>query len=67
MLIKMLLQIKETMHLLKMDWMNFQKNLKQSLSTKALTKNLLNNFIILNGSKCLYLGIFQNYLLFIPA
>ena len=39
----------------------------EALSTKRLTKCLANKFGILNGSKYFYLGIFQNYLVFIPA
>ena len=37
--------------------MNYQKKLKE-ISTKGLTKNLINKFRILNGAK---------YLVFIPA
>ena len=35
--------------------------------TKGLTKDLINKFSILNGANIFSLGIFQNYLLFIPA
>ena len=42
--------------------MNYQKNL---LSTKGLTKDLINKFSILNGAKKFSSGIFQNYLVFI--
>ena len=34
---------------------------------KRLTKGLINTFSILNGAKYFSLGIFQNYLVFIPA
>ena len=34
---------------------------------QGLTKDLINNFSILNGTKYLSLGIFQNYLVFIPT
>ena len=54
--IKMLLQIK----------LNYQKKIKEIL-TKRLTKNLINKFSILNWAKAFSSGIFQNYLLFIPA
>ena len=39
----------------------------KSISTKALTKDLINKFSIPNGGKYFSLGIFQNYLVFIPA
>ena len=34
---------------------------------KALTKDLINKFSILNGAKYFSSEIFQNYLVFIPA
>ena len=34
---------------------------------QGLTKDLINNFSILNGTKYFSLGIFQNYLVFIPT
>ena len=37
------------------------------MSTKGLTKNLRNKFIILNRAKYFSSGMFQNYLVFIPA
>ena len=37
------------------------------MSTKELTTYLINEFSILNGAKYFSLGIFQNYLVFIPA
>ena len=37
------------------------------MSTKGLTKDLIDNFSILNGAKYFSIGIFQNYLVFIPA
>ena len=43
--------------------MNYQKK----LSTKVLTKDLINEISILNGAKYLSLGIVQNYFVFIPA
>ena len=33
----------------------------KAISTKRLTKNLINKFSILNGAKYFSLGIFQNY------
>ena len=46
--------------------MNYQKKVK-AISTKGLTKDLIKKLSILNGAKYFSLGIFQNYLLFIPA
>ena len=37
------------------------------MSTKGLTKDLINEFTILNGAKYLSSGIFQTYLVFVPA
>ena len=37
------------------------------MSTKGLTKDLINGYKILNGTKYLFSVIFQNYLIFIPA
>ena len=39
----------------------------KAISTKGLTKDLINKFCILNGAKYFSLGIFQNYLVFIPT
>ena len=46
--------------------MNYQKKLNQ-YQQKDFTKDLINKFTILNGSKYFYSGIFQNYLVFIPS
>ena len=46
--------------------MNYQKNVK-AISTKELTKELINKSSILNGAKYFSSGIFQNDLVFIPA
>ena len=46
--------------------MNFQKEVK-TISTKGLTKDLINKFSVLNGAKYFSLGIFQNYLVFITT
>ena len=37
------------------------------MSTKRLTKDLINNVSILNGAKYFYSGILQNYFVFIPT
>ena len=39
----------------------------KAISTKELTNDLTNKFSILNGAKYFSSGIFQNYLVFIPA
>ena len=39
----------------------------KAISTKGLTKDLINKFSILNRTKCFPSGIFQNYLVFILA
>ena len=39
----------------------------KAISTKGLTKDLIKKFSILNGAKYFSSGIFQNYLVFIPA
>ena len=39
----------------------------KAISTKGLTKDLINKFSILNGAKYFPSGIFQNYLVFIAA
>ena len=46
--------------------MNHQKKNK-AISTKGLTKDLIDKFSIINGAKSFSIGIFQNYLLFIPV
>ena len=46
--------------------MNYQKKLK-AISTKELIKNLIDKFSILNGAKYFSLGVFQSYLVFMPA
>ena len=47
--------------------MNEVSKIFKAISTKELTKDLINKFGILNGAKYFSLGIFQNYLVFIPA
>ena len=39
----------------------------KAISTTGLTKDLINKLSILNGAKYFSSGIFQNYLVFIPA
>ena len=39
----------------------------KAISKKVLTKDLINKFSILNGTKYFCSEIFQNYLVFIPA
>ena len=39
----------------------------KAISTKGLTKDLINTFSILNGAKYFSFRIFQNYLVFIPS
>ena len=46
--------------------MNCQKKVK-AISTKGLTKYLINKFIITNGAEKISFGIFQNYLVFMGA
>ena len=43
------------------------KKKNKAISTKGLTTDLINKFSILNGAKYFSSGIFQNYLVFIPA
>ena len=45
--------------------MKYRKKLKKFL--KGLTKDLMSKFSILNGTNFFSSGIFQNYLVFIPA
>ena len=45
-----------------MDYQKFK-----GISIKGLTKDLINKFSILNGAKYFSSGIFQNYLVFMPA
>ena len=46
--------------------MNYQKKVK-AMSTKGLTKDLINGYKVFNGTKHFSSRIFQNYLVFIPA
>ena len=47
--------------------LNERSKKAKAISTKTLTKSLINKFSILNGAKYFSSGIFQNYLVFIPA
>ena len=38
----------------------------KAIAAKRLTKDLINKFIVLNGTKYFSSGIFKNYLAFIP-
>ena len=49
-----------------MNSMNYKKKVK-AISTKGLTKYLINKFSVLNGAKYLSSGIFQNCLVSIEA
>ena len=61
----MLLQTKQTTYLLKNELNELSKKVK-SISTKELTKDLINRYKILNDGKHFSSGLFQNYLVFIP-
>ena len=52
------------LHQIKMN--ELSKKVK-TISTKGLTKDLIDKFSILNEAKKFSLGIFFSYLLFIPA
>ena len=52
------------LHQIKMN--ELSKKVK-TISTKGLTKDLIDKFSILNEAKKFSLGIFLSYLLFIPA
>ena len=60
---KNLLQIKQNMCLLNMNYMNYQKQLKKEMSTKGLIKDLINKYSILNGAKYFSLEVLKNYLI----
>ena len=50
--------------------MNYQEKLLLStkvLSTKVLTKDMVNKYRILNGAKYFSSGVLQNYIVFISA
>ena len=47
--------------------MNCHKKTVKAISTKGLTKHLINKSSILNGEKYFSSGIFLNYLVLTPA
>ena len=47
--------------------MNILPKKVRAMSTKRLTKDLINRFSIINGANHFSSGIFQNYLVFIPG
>ena len=61
----MLHQIKK--HVLVENELNELSEKVKVISIPGLTKNLINQFSILNGAKYFSLGISQNYLVYIPA
>ena len=46
--------------------MNYQKNIRL-ISTEVIAKDLRNKFSIVNKTKYFSSGVFQTYLVFIPA
>ena len=54
-------------HVLVENELNELSEKVKAISTKRLTKDLIDEFTIINGAKYFSLGIFQNYLLFIPT
>ena len=57
----------ETKHVVVENELNELSKKFKAISTKGLTKDLINKFSILNGTKYFSPGRFQNYLVFIPA
>ena len=47
--------------------MFFENKKVKTISTKRLTKDLINKYSIFNGEKYFYSVILQNYFVFIPA
>ena len=56
-----------TKHVLVENELNEQSGKVNAISTKGLTKDLINKLSFLTGAKYFSSGIFQNYLVFIPA
>ena len=50
-----------------MNQINYQKSSKIALTTKGLTKDLINKFSIIKEVKYFSSGIFQNHLVFLTA
>ena len=59
--------VKETDYVPTENELNELSQNVKTISTKILTKDLINKFSTLNSSKYFCLGMFQNYLLLIPA
>ena len=57
----------KTKHILVENELNELSKNVEAISTKALTKDLINKYSNLNGIKYLHSGILQNYFVFIPA
>ena len=57
----------KTKHILAENELNKLLEKIKAISTNRLTKDFINKFIILNGSKNFYSGILQNYFVFISA
>ena len=57
----------KTKHVLVENELNELSKKVKGISTKELTKDLINGYKILNGAKYFPSGIFQNYLVFIPV
>ena len=57
----------ETKHVLvENEWNELSKNAK-AISRKGWTKDLINKYSIIDGSKCFNSRILQNYFVFVPA
>ena len=56
----------KTKHVLVEKELNELLEKVKAMSTKGLTKDLINKYTTLNGAKYFYSGILQNYLVFIP-
>ena len=59
--------LNKTKHLLNENELNKLLKKFKAISTKGLTKKLINKFSILNGAKYFSSGIFQTYFVFMPA
>ena len=57
----------KTKHVLVENKLNALSEKVKAILSVGLTKDLINKFSILNGGKFFSSGIFQNYLIFIPA
>ena len=59
--------LNKTKHLLNENELNELLKKFKAISTKGLTKKLINKFSILNGAKYFSSGIFQTYFVFTPT